>query len=110
MAKLSPESFCYWLQGFMEMQNPEELDSKQTQIIKDHLNEVFDKVTPDRKRAGLPHFCKSELPEGFKKMEIKPKEKKLKSIKKKSKIIDADFIFPENKPNAHRGLNSRLIC
>jgi hypothetical protein len=76
MAKLTPELFCYWLQGFMEMQDPKELDCTQTQIIKDHLNEVFDKVTPQR--TGLPHFCKSELPEGFEKLEIKPNSKRRK--------------------------------
>ena len=94
MAKLTPEQFCYWLQGFMEMQDPKELDSTQTQIIKDHLNEVFDKVTPARKSAGLPHFCKSELPEGFEKLEIKPE-----SFKKKS---SPGFMRP--------GHSSRLLC
>lgn len=45
---ISPENFCYWLQGFFEIQNPETLDATQVQIIKDHLATVFTKVTPDR--------------------------------------------------------------
>jgi len=45
---MTAEQFTYWLQGFMEMANPESLDTTQTQIIKDHLKLVFDKQTPDR--------------------------------------------------------------
>lgn len=56
---ITPEQFCYWLKGFMEVADPSELNCTQTQIIKDHLDEVFNKVTPDRK------VIKSELPEGL---------------------------------------------
>jgi hypothetical protein len=45
---MTAEQFTYWLQGFMEICNPETLDESQTQIIKDHLKLVFDKKTPDR--------------------------------------------------------------
>ena len=45
---MNSKSFCYWLQGFMEVQNPKKLDKIQTQIIKDHLALVFDKQTPNR--------------------------------------------------------------
>jgi len=45
---MTTEQFVYWLQGFMEICNPETLDESQTQIIKDHLKLVFDKQTPDR--------------------------------------------------------------
>lgn len=43
--------FAYWLQGAMEL-SPEMLEKGMTpgqvQTIQDHLNLVFDKVTPDR--------------------------------------------------------------
>ena len=46
--RMTPEAFAYWLQGYMEVQNPKEINKTQTQIIKDHLALVFNKVTPDR--------------------------------------------------------------
>jgi len=45
---MTAEQFTYWLQGFMEINNPEILGVRETQIIKDHLKLVFDKQTPDR--------------------------------------------------------------
>lgn len=44
---MSPENFCYFLQGYLETSNPEFISAAQTQIIKDHLALVFNKVTPD---------------------------------------------------------------
>lgn len=46
--QLTPEHFAYWLQEFMEIQNPSQLTAEQTQMVKDHLALVFDKVTPQR--------------------------------------------------------------
>ena len=42
-------SFAFWLNGFFELSDATQLDSKQTQIIRDHLDLVFTKVTPNRK-------------------------------------------------------------
>jgi len=33
--------FCYWLQGLFEVGEPTELNAKQTDLIKRHLNMVF---------------------------------------------------------------------
>jgi len=46
---MNPEQFTYWLQGFMEVENPKQMTVRQTQIIKDHLALVFNKKTPKRK-------------------------------------------------------------
>ena len=45
---MTAEQFAYWLQGFMEVADPIELDSSQTSVIKHHLALVFNKQTPDR--------------------------------------------------------------
>jgi len=45
---MTPENFCYWLKGFMEIQKPETITPMQITVINDHLNLVFNKVTPDR--------------------------------------------------------------
>jgi hypothetical protein len=45
---MTPEQFTYWLQGFVEIRDKEAvgLTEKQWDIIKDHLQTVFHKVTP----------------------------------------------------------------
>lgn len=45
--KITPEQFCYWFKGFLEVADPEKLNAKQLQIVKDHLDLVFNKVTPN---------------------------------------------------------------
>ncbi len=68
---MTPVDFCYWLQGYFEIENPKELDEKQTQIVKDHLELVFTKITPDysslikiekdpNKKSGSDNFFKTE--------------------------------------------------
>lgn len=50
---MSSLEFCYWLKGYFEINNniSDILETDQVNIIKDHLDLVFTKVTPDR-RAG----------------------------------------------------------
>ncbi len=49
--------FCYWLQGLFEVGEPTELNSKQTDLIKRHLDMVFihdiDKTYPDGQQDAL---------------------------------------------------------
>ncbi len=47
--EVTPEQFCYWLQGYMELADNEGMTERQVKTIADHLNTVFSKVTPDRK-------------------------------------------------------------
>ena len=59
--KNRPDLFVYWLQGFAEL-NPFTVPSPdQWRIIKDHLNLVFDKVTPNRIESPVakiePTYC-----------------------------------------------------
>jgi len=48
---MTTDQFTYWLQGFLEISDAKKLNEKQVQIIKDHLDLVFTKVTPDRRPA-----------------------------------------------------------
>ncbi len=43
---MTPEQFCYWLQGFMELNDGAQPTPKQIKAIQDHLQTVFKKVTP----------------------------------------------------------------
>lgn len=45
---MSPNEFCYWLKGYFEITYISDLNRDQVQVIKDHLDLVFNKVTPDR--------------------------------------------------------------
>lgn len=45
---MTPENFCYWLQGYFEISHTKTLNAMQIQVVQDHLNLIFDKVTPDR--------------------------------------------------------------
>ena len=38
---MTSRDFVYWLQGFFEVSDSKELNEKQTQIVKNHLNLVF---------------------------------------------------------------------
>lgn len=43
---MTPDQFCYWLQGFSEVNGNKMINEMQWRIIQDHLQLVFDKVTP----------------------------------------------------------------
>jgi len=45
---MSPQDFCYWLQGYLELAGANKVGPQQVQMIKDHLNLVFEKKTPNR--------------------------------------------------------------
>ena len=45
---MTTEQFVYWLQGFLEITDPDRISPRETRIIKDHLKLVFDKQIPDR--------------------------------------------------------------
>jgi hypothetical protein len=45
---MTPENFTYFLQGYFEISGATYLSETQTQIVKDYLDLVFKKDTPDR--------------------------------------------------------------
>ena len=42
---MTPEQFCYWLQGYFELTQQVTLTATQQAMIKEHLQTVFDKQT-----------------------------------------------------------------
>lgn len=44
---MNERDFTYWLKGFLELSDSKELNEKQVTIIRNHLDLVFEKVTPD---------------------------------------------------------------
>jgi hypothetical protein len=53
---MSPENFCYWLQGYVELNKAEgttarSLSVQQMECVQDHLALVLDKKTPEVKRG-----------------------------------------------------------
>jgi hypothetical protein len=51
---MTAEQFTYWLQGFMELTTMNHLSTTQFQIVKDHLDLVFEKQTPNRLTSTPP--------------------------------------------------------
>lgn len=46
---MSEENFCYWLQGWLEIENPNKITVKQLNEIKNHLRLAMDKNVLDTK-------------------------------------------------------------
>jgi len=47
---MDTKDFCYWLRGFTEVTDNKMPNKKEWRIICDHLDLVFNKVTPDRNK------------------------------------------------------------
>ena len=59
---MAQEAFVIWLKGYVDISNPLYVNEQQWQIIKDHLQLVFTKVTPsyedeDDETENIPHWC-----------------------------------------------------
>lgn len=60
---MTPENFAYWLQGLLEVGKVESLDKEQVQQIKDHLQLVFEKKTPNYgQTTNVPSYSYREMP------------------------------------------------
>jgi hypothetical protein len=60
------ETFAFWLHGYFEISGSNNLNDTQVQIIKDHLDLCFNKVTPDRN--PMKDFTTEEIQEVIKKV------------------------------------------
>lgn len=61
---MTPENFCYWLRGYIELADRDaSLSPNQIKIINDHLDLVMTKVTPAIKNSGTPiiDWCLNDM-------------------------------------------------
>lgn len=68
---MTPDQFCYWLQGFFELKRTIDHRDGATpetmKMIEDHLQTVFNKVTPPfEKKHGLSELTVSSNEDGLK--------------------------------------------
>ena len=49
---MNERDMLYWLRGFFELTDAKTLTEKQVEIIKNHLDLVFEKITPDVDLSG----------------------------------------------------------
>lgn len=97
---MTTENFCFWLKGFLEIGNPFDLKHKQLQIVKDHLDLVFNKVTPD-------HVNKTPTQSGT---EISTDKNSSKRVKIGMKRADLSKVKCDKTSNIFHGLDNRKIC
>jgi hypothetical protein len=50
---MNERDFVYWLNGLMELGEPETLNAKQVQMIKDHLKYVFTHMEEQRQTTKV---------------------------------------------------------
>lgn len=58
---MTTRDFAYWLKGFFELTQTNELSSEQVQDIKNHLDLVFNKETPFVEKTPLFDYLKDNL-------------------------------------------------
>lgn len=56
---MTPEQFTYWLQGFVELNPDIQPTKEQWQMIKEHLQTVFKKVTPELQENKLAEIFRN---------------------------------------------------
>lgn len=64
---MTSRDFCYWLQGMLELSGATELDARQTDLVRRHLNMVFvheiDPSFPKDQQAALQAAHDGKPPE-----------------------------------------------
>ena len=60
---MTAEQFVYWLQGFMEINDPGYISKSETRVIKDHLALVFDKQTSAQEITTIPVLTTTTVPD-----------------------------------------------
>jgi hypothetical protein len=59
---MTEKEFVIWLHGFLEISCVKTLDENQLQVIEDHLNVFFTKITPEQRKMLTPEQRKMLTP------------------------------------------------
>jgi hypothetical protein len=59
---MTPEQFCYWLQGRAELQPDTPPSADEWGMIREHLATVFNKVTPPMRQFTPPYRDTTGVP------------------------------------------------
>lgn len=59
---MTPEQFCYWMQGFVELSGGNPPTTDQWTSIGEHLQQVFNKKTPPIKITPAPEVNPAQVP------------------------------------------------
>ena len=59
---MTPEQFCYWMQGFVELSGGNVPTPEQWTSIGEHLQQVFNKKTPPIKITPAPEVNPAQVP------------------------------------------------
>lgn len=86
---MTPQDFCFWLQGFVELTRDTKPDHAQWKMIKEHLALVFDKQTPEL--SPKPSEAKPQVDES-------QDHKAKPSIAKELEDLLKDLSLPDVKP------------
>lgn len=58
---MTPENFCYWLRGYLEISGSTSITDEQLKEISNHLDLVFTKLTPSISHTYLPSNLHTSL-------------------------------------------------
>lgn len=63
---MTPENFCFWLQGYFEIDGTEEgLNKTQAEVIREHLQLVFNKVTTQKPNSQIEELYRKGMQPGI---------------------------------------------
>lgn len=100
---MTPEQFAYWLQGFAELTDSQAQPSPaQWQAIKDHLDTVFNKVTPPLQHVTWPSY-----PPGVRTLEHRP------GVVMAPGVTTTPYVAPAHDQLARTGtpqLGTNIVC
>lgn len=61
---MTPRDFCFWLQGHMEINNPETISAEQVEMIKEHIDLTFAEMKKQKEAVSQPQQAQPISPFG----------------------------------------------